>query len=657
MSIKTRARQYGEIFEGWKIGELVGKGKEGQKTAVYRLTKSNLTFEEESAMKVINIIESDYSADNMSDTYKKEFEMECKVQKEIAEREVKVMYELRGCSNVVNCQEHFFKEWREIDACGWDLIIRMDYLDNIRKNMNTGKRYTDEEIVKIGMDICNALLRCHKSSIMHRDIKPDNIFINKGGDYLLGDFGISRILNNSQKAETSTGTRYYAAPEQFKGEYDYRVDIYSLGLTLYELANDNRLPFASSAYVREEELLLRIRGDKLPAPVKSGEKLTKIILKACEYNPDDRYQTADEFLSALAHFNEDACIGNKLNKKTYIENQGGNAADMYATLPAIGSNTKKDGIIIESKSIDEQAGKDELKLGNWYYDMGEYERAAQFFLDSAIKGNEEAQYYISICYYLGHGVNRDYAEAVKWSRRSAEKENALAQFNLGLCYDLGEGVEQNYIEAVKWYKRSAENNVTEAQCNLANCYYIGKGVDRNYDEAVKWYKKSAKGQNARGQLGLGECYYNGKGVERNYNEAAKWYRKSAEQGNADAQYILGYCCQYGIGVIKSYIEAVKWYRKSAMGGNSEAQFNMGEYYNNKNHVLSKGRNYREALRYYEMSAEQGNPAAKYRMGQYYCWGRGVDIDMEEGEKWIRESAEQGYKKAADFLENWLEYNR
>ena len=84
---------------------------------------------------------------------------------------------------------------------------------------------------------------------------------------------------------------------------------------------------------------------------------------------------------------------------------------------------------------------------------------------------------------------------------------------------------------------------------------------------------------------------------------------------------------------------------------------MGEYYNNKSHVLSKGKNYREALRYYEMSAEQGNPAAKYRIGQYYCWGRGVDIDMEEGEKWIRESAEQGYKKAADFLENWLEYNR
>lgn len=81
--------------------------------------------------------------------------------------------------------------------------------------------------------------------------------------------------------------------------YDKRVDLYSLGLTLYELSNCNRLPFASSAYVREGEIQLRIMGKELPVPENASRALANVILKACAFRAEDRFASAEEMYDAL----------------------------------------------------------------------------------------------------------------------------------------------------------------------------------------------------------------------------------------------------------------------------------------------------------------------------------------------------------------------
>ena len=90
-------------------------------------------------------------------------------------------------------------------------------------------------------------------------------------------------------------------------------------------------------------------------------------------------------------------------------------------------------------------------------------------------------------YALGHGVAKDYAEAVKWYRQAAEQNHAEAQLKLGNCFADGLGVARDYPEAVRWYRRAAEQNVdAEAQINLAYCYAFGKGVKQDHAEAYAW---------------------------------------------------------------------------------------------------------------------------------------------------------------------------
>ena len=108
---------------------------------------------------------------------------------------------------------------------------------------------TEQEVRKLGLDICNALKDCHEKGIIHRDIKPQNI-LKRGGTNVLVDFGESKMIK-SQSSLSMRGTYDYMAPELLRQQkYPYvapgTVDIYSLGITLYLFANHNRLPFLNS---------------------------------------------------------------------------------------------------------------------------------------------------------------------------------------------------------------------------------------------------------------------------------------------------------------------------------------------------------------------------------------------------------------------------
>lgn len=213
------------------------------------------------------------------------------------------MYTLKGYTNIVSYEDRVTEPWTESNSFGCDLLIRMELLRDLRKVIQTGYIFSETEIIQIGKDICTALTLCHneKEPIIHRDIKPENIFVNSGGTYKLGDFGVSRILEkcHGRTATTVIGTSAYLAPEQLRKGYDDRVDIYSLGLVLYELSNRNRLPFSEYSYIEEKAIRIRIAGNKLPTPCEASPEFAKVILKACAFNRNARHHTAQEMLEAL----------------------------------------------------------------------------------------------------------------------------------------------------------------------------------------------------------------------------------------------------------------------------------------------------------------------------------------------------------------------
>ena len=299
MSIESRSRQYGKVFDHWQIKEFLGSGS-GGKTAVFRLQRSDSSWGA-CALKIVNLIEERGNVEALSDFRRREYEAAREECSRSAEQEVRLMDELRGNTNIVDYLDHTFVDGSGESGYGRDLLIQMELLEDLRSDLKNGRMFSQEEVLKIGRDICAALMLCHKKNILHRDVKPENIFRNKDGNYKLGDFGVSRVLDACPGAVASTGigTYEYWPAEQTTGRYDKRVDLYSLGLVLYELSNGNRLPFAASTYATGKEVSLRLSGSALPTPSEAGPILAKVILKATAFKPEDRYQSAEEFLKAL----------------------------------------------------------------------------------------------------------------------------------------------------------------------------------------------------------------------------------------------------------------------------------------------------------------------------------------------------------------------
>lgn len=305
MTIEERTRQqYAKVFKDWRIdGGMIGRGSQG-KTAVFKITKENSGFTETGALKIINIYETALTGNNDP---LDEIEKEVSLVRKNAENELAAMNRMKGHGNIVSYHEFAFEEYKSESVRGVDLLIRMDFLENIGSKIREGVIFSESEIIRMGKDLSRALADCHNKGILHRDIKPDNIFMNEYG-YLLGDFGIAKYSEESDLvASTMAGSYPYAAPEQMKytgtgnkeGMYDYRVDIYALGLSLYELANNDRIPFATSTYKRAEDIQRRLNGETLPGLSSVSKELDTVILKACAYRPEDRYRTADEMLRAF----------------------------------------------------------------------------------------------------------------------------------------------------------------------------------------------------------------------------------------------------------------------------------------------------------------------------------------------------------------------
>lgn len=303
MSIESRTHQYGLIFDHWQIKELLGTGS-GGKTAVYRLEHTDGSGVC-SALKVISLIEDRGNISKLDDYRRTEYIQARKKCWDYAKQEVLLMNSLRGKTNVAGYLDHKYVDWSDEKSFGRDMLILMELLHDLRSDIQNTRFFSEDDIIKIGRDIASALVLCHSKRIIHRDIKPENIFYNDDGDYKLGDFGISKIMSATPRAAVTTdiGTPEYAAPEQTSGKYDERVDIYGLGLVLYELANNNRLPFINSSYVSADEmesaLHKRLHGVDLPPPCNASAELASVILKACASDVSKRYQTAAELLQAL----------------------------------------------------------------------------------------------------------------------------------------------------------------------------------------------------------------------------------------------------------------------------------------------------------------------------------------------------------------------
>ncbi len=271
-------------WEGWTITELIGKGSYGSVYKARFLSADPNAPEQLAAIKIISIPANDESlADSL-------------------QQEIRTMESLRNNPNAVVLQDHHIAYDREH---GTTVYLRMEFLTPLTEYKITHE-LSAQDVIRLGIDLCNILQECAEKNIIHRDIKPENILVDEEGHFKLGDFGIARKMAMSAGELSVKGTFVYMAPEVYHGEpYDVRADQYSLGLVMYRLLNNNRDPFIDpqtpmvSYEEREEALHKRMAGEILPYPANGGETLGRIIRKACAYRPENRFESISDMSEAL----------------------------------------------------------------------------------------------------------------------------------------------------------------------------------------------------------------------------------------------------------------------------------------------------------------------------------------------------------------------
>ena len=290
------------VLSNWRLVKLLGNGAYGR---VYEAEREEFGETYKAAIKIMTIPQSrsevkSVLSEGMTQPEVTEYFQD--VVKQII-GECKFMNKVKGVTNIVGYEDHAVIPHK--GQMGWDIIIRMELLtpllDYVIEHPMTAK-----DVAKLGMDVCRALEVCRKMNIVHRDVKPENIMLNELGDYKLGDFGISRTMEKTQGGLSKKGTLSYMAPEVAKGDtYGPTVDIYSLGIMMYRFLNGNRGPFLPkppttiSFQDREAAQERRINGESIPAPYQADAELGRIVLKACAFRAEDRYEIPGIMLEEL----------------------------------------------------------------------------------------------------------------------------------------------------------------------------------------------------------------------------------------------------------------------------------------------------------------------------------------------------------------------
>ena len=409
-----------------------------------------------------------------------------------------------------------------IKANGTAYII-MDFEDGIALDEWLKKKsdsVDEKSILQIIVPVLKGLTEVHKAGLLHRDIKPGNIFLRKEGGPLLIDFGAARqALGEQSKSISAIISMGYAPPEQYttRGKQGPYTDLYAVGAVLYKLIT-GETPIDSvdrSHEMADEE------PDPLTPCVEAGKGkvadwLCALTDRMLQLRAKNRPQTAEEVLLVLekqiADIAEPAVEPEpKPKPKAKPEN---NKTRVVKDSERFGKSSAK----TETKTVPESVAIANKDMNQSESDKTKGNRSASRSIIvkllvlvmlivgvviveknnyrekiSAVLGNTEAMFSVAMGYeqeYRDSGDQEDLGDAVYWFKKAAELGSAGAQNNLGGMYGNGIGVELDSVRAVYWYKKAADQGYKYAIYNLGLMYERGEGVVKSVVKAKQWYSKA-----------------------------------------------------------------------------------------------------------------------------------------------------------------------
>ena len=215
--------------------------------------------------------------------------------------ELETLEKLSASPNI-GCYRSYQIEPKE-DGVGFEIYLLAEYRQTLSEVL-AETPMTQSGAVNLGLDLCSALCSLREAGLIHRNVKPSNVYLSSSGHYLLGDLGIAKIDELKYCSMPENMLSSFSAPELFSllGTIEPTTDIYSVGMILYRIYNGNHGPFEDEKTSARAADKLRVTGQQLPAPMYADYEMADILLKACAFKPEDRYQTPQELQEALLEY-------------------------------------------------------------------------------------------------------------------------------------------------------------------------------------------------------------------------------------------------------------------------------------------------------------------------------------------------------------------
>jgi TPR repeat protein len=504
-----------------------------------------------------------------------------------------------------------------------------------------------EEALKLAIQACDALAHAHRHKVVHRDVKPANIFVireESGFKPILVDFGIAKVFSQTGKASmrlTKTGEVFgspqYMSPEQCMGQkIDFRSDIYSMGCVLYECVvghspfiADNVLALIFKHVNETPARFARTRPEKL---------LESVILKAMEKNPEKRFDSMTELRRSLEEI-----------LAVYRAYELGESLDDEERLSddTEYSDASQFEFYLQRAEAGDSSAQLELSL---FYRQGlfveeDFEKSLDWCLKSAAQGNVNAMADLGDLFFEGKFLERDYDKAYYWYIKAAHLEHPGANRMVAHLLNFGIGITQNRAEALEWYQRAATLEDIDAQVLLGRAYLEGDSdLDVDVEKALDWLERAASQGDSEAQFELGMVYQDEQlGIEVDLETSLGFFRLAAEQGHAAAQRCVAVFYENGECVERDLLESRRLMLDAAERGDAEAMYWMARWHEEGSHGLLRDADL--ILEYLRSSAELGYAYAQYDLACRYLTGLNVARNYVQASRWLEEASNAGITDA------------
>ena len=546
---------------------------------------------------------------------------------------------------VVNVKD-FFRE----NGTGYIIMKYVDGVDLRNYVRDQGRRLSEQEVLGMVRQVVISLGQIHRQNIIHRDISPDNIMIDRDGQAVLIDFGSARLaMADTNRSMTVLLKQGYAPPEQYStsGRQGPWTDVYALCATVYYLMT-GRVPADAVERMNRPDDQQQMRAPLAAAGV--SEHTQRALLRGLAIRQEDRFHTMEQLYDALYGGAPVATVPDRAipaapenypaDKKEPSSGRtariiliaailGVLAAALIMAIAAHFRNQAPEPVETEKQTVSaQQQARDLFEEGmTWYTGTADtepdYAKAKEAFLAAADAGSVEASFYLGYMYETGQaGGSSDYLTAREYYIKAETGGDSRAAYRLGLFYENGYGVPADVLRAAIYYQEAIDAKVWyeenwAALVRLAELYETGQvsPVDGHpdYETARSHYTKAADHGDINAAYRRGRMDYLGEGLEApDYESAFRYYSKAADGGHTGAMNDIGRMYEKGEGLPQDYAQAKTYYEKAAQAGSAPALYNLGLLYENGYGVEE---DIEMAMNYYQQAADQGLQEAQDRLEQ------------------------------------------